>query len=426
MFRRIVGFLSLRLTQLRMDDLPDPRDARGRRWSLKQILTVSLVGLMAGCKSLAEVESLTADLSRAVRRKLGIPRRVPDTTLRDVLCRLSHDDILPLLERLVTQLRVSKSLHRGGFPLHVAALDGRGTALTSWAGDFAQRHLNEKTGHVYGLMRTVTATVVTSPGRPCIHVSPIPAGTNEMGHFQEALRQLCEGPGRFIDLVTYDQGANSRGNAQAVLDRGKHYLMRMNDARRSMQQLTDEMLGTTAIAATDAETIHNRKEVVRSLRLMPVNHTALPQMPRKAIIWEHARTLLRVDSQTLVDGEVQSQLTRFFVSSLPAKDLTPEQWLWLTKAHWGVETTHQVLDQSFEEDDHPWMTNDPNGMLVVAVLRRIALTLLTMFRAVTLKSDTHRAMPWKRLFGWVRNTLIASTEATVASLRQRRVRVATL
>ena len=142
-------------------------------------------------------------------------------------------------------------------------------------------------------------------------------------------------------------------------------------------------------------------------------------MPRVPLIWPHARTLIRVDSQTLVDGQVQNQLTRYFCSSLPTKRLSADQWLWLTKAHWGVETTHQVLDQSFLEDDRPWIRNDPNGMLVVLILRRIAYTLLTMFRSVTLRSDAHRNMPWRMLFEWVRDTLVASTEATVRSLRKR-------
>jgi hypothetical protein len=90
------------------------------------------------------------------------------------------------------------------------------------------------------------------------------------------------------------------------------------------------------------------------------------------------------------------------------------------RAHWRVETTHQILDEKFEEDDHPWILNDPNGMLVLAVLRRIAYTLLTLYRSVTQRSEEKRQMPWKVLFELVRDTLIASTEATVASLRKRR------
>ena len=75
-FRRIVGFLAVQLSSLKLNDVTDRRVRRGRRWQLKQVLGACLLGLMAGCKGLAEVENLTAGLARAVRRKLGIPRRL--------------------------------------------------------------------------------------------------------------------------------------------------------------------------------------------------------------------------------------------------------------------------------------------------------------------------------------------------------------
>jgi hypothetical protein len=42
--------------------------------------------MLAGAKSLAEVEGLSTRMSTPVRRLFGIQRRVPDTTLRDALC----------------------------------------------------------------------------------------------------------------------------------------------------------------------------------------------------------------------------------------------------------------------------------------------------------------------------------------------------
>ncbi len=41
-----------------------------------------------GATNLADVERLSGQLSPAMRKQLGIPRRIPDTTLRDVLCQL--------------------------------------------------------------------------------------------------------------------------------------------------------------------------------------------------------------------------------------------------------------------------------------------------------------------------------------------------
>ncbi|HSM91711.1 MAG TPA: ISAs1 family transposase, partial [Anaeromyxobacteraceae bacterium] len=93
--------------------------------------------------------------------------------------------------------------------------------------------------------------------------------------------------------------------------------------------------------------------------------------------------------------------------------------------HWGVESNHHTLDTAFDEDDRPWIEADANGMLAVLLLRRIAYTLLALYRAVTLRSDGHRAMRWKTLLQKVRDVLIAATEDQLAGLRLRETAAAT-
>jgi hypothetical protein len=107
------------------------------------------------------------------------------------------------------------------------------------------------------------------------------------------------------------------------------------------------------------------------------------------------------------------------VTSLLTEKLTPAQWLLLVRSHWGVETTHQVLDTAFAEDERPWIVASGRGLLNVLVLRRIAYTLLTLFRSVTQRSDEKRAMRWGNLLSWVRTTLVAATLATLEALRAR-------
>jgi len=95
----------------------------------------------------------------------------------------------------------------------------------------------------------------------------------------------------------------------------------------------------------------------------------------------------------------------------------PGQWLQLVRCHWGVENNnHHTLDTAFAEDDRPWIEADADGMLAVLLLRRIAYTLLALYRAVTLRSDDGRATPWKRLMQSVRDVLVAATEEQVAGL----------
>jgi hypothetical protein len=99
---------------------------------------------------------------------------------------------------------------------------------------------------------------------------------------------------------------------------------------------------------------------------------------------------------------------RYFVSSRSPELLTAEQWLYLVRAHWGVENqNHHTLDTAFAEDDRPWIVADAHGMLAVLLLRRIAPTLLALFRAVTLRSDENRATRWLVLLRWMRDALVA-------------------
>jgi hypothetical protein len=85
MNRRLANLRSVRLEEARLDEVRDDRDPRGRRWDLGVLLRAVIVSIASGAKSLADTEAGTASLSRAMRRKLGIARRVPDTTLRDNL-----------------------------------------------------------------------------------------------------------------------------------------------------------------------------------------------------------------------------------------------------------------------------------------------------------------------------------------------------
>ena len=63
--RRLAGVINARLPEVGFQAIADPRDHRGRRWSLEPLLKAIVVGIMSGCNSLQEVEMLTADMSRS-------------------------------------------------------------------------------------------------------------------------------------------------------------------------------------------------------------------------------------------------------------------------------------------------------------------------------------------------------------------------
>lgn len=83
--RRMAGMLSARVPEIGLAQVADARSRRGIRWQkLKPLLAAPPVAMAAGLKSFAETEKLTMEMSRAMRRKLGISRRIPDTTEQPV------------------------------------------------------------------------------------------------------------------------------------------------------------------------------------------------------------------------------------------------------------------------------------------------------------------------------------------------------
>jgi len=425
--RRMGGVLAARLPELDLDAVADPR-ARQGRWSLAQILRATLMGILAGCHSLWETEQLTERLSTPMRRQLGLPRRVPDTSARDTLCRVSLDEIRGRLHQLVFTARRRKALKPVGLPFGVVAMDGKVTALPCLNQQFVQNQ-HPKEGVPYGLVRTVTAALVSAQGRPCIDAIPIPEDTNEMGHFQAALSSLVENYGSLFEVVSYDTGAASRANADAVVNVDKEYLLALNDERRTMWRLANELLATEPVVARTEDVLDNNTTVIRSLRMLAANPSwsyGNGKGPDESI-WPHARTFLRVESVKVRYGVVIERDDRMFVSSLNPKRLTAAQWLLIARRHWAVENeNHNTFDTAFKEDDRPWIEADANGMLVVLLLRRIAYTMLALFRSVTLRSEKNRAMRWKDLLAWVRDTLVGATASSLAGLRPREVVAATL
>jgi hypothetical protein len=177
MTRRLAGMLATRLQEAQFDQVPDGRDDRGQRWSLETLLVTVLTAMAAGARSLAEAERVTASLSRAARRWLGIQRRVPDTTLRDAPCTVQPRHLAPCLHSLVLAAHRRKALQPETLPFGVASLDGKSFSLPSCDDGYAQRQSQAEGLPLVGLLRTITTTLTSSPARPCIDVTPLPATT---------------------------------------------------------------------------------------------------------------------------------------------------------------------------------------------------------------------------------------------------------
>jgi len=424
MNRRSAGWLSRMLPVLGLEKTKDGRRRQGQRWQLGTVLRSALVGLMSGMKSLKNVEWLTADMSKAMRKLLGIPRRLSDSTLRGVLVKLSPDEIRARLNALIRYAHRIKALAPIGLPFGVVAMDGKATALPVWDDRYASRTLHEKTAVAYGLVRTVTCVLVSALGMPCLDAIPLLDGENEVGAFQAYFESMLGHFGHLFRLVTYDAGGTSEENAKAVVEAGKDYLFRLKNELNFMTKAAmgwlSGLIAEQALAQSeDVLSKEGEAYVIRRVYLCQARSWGVFS------IWSHVKTFVRIQSQKVVRGQVISEENRYYGSSLALDVLTPAQWLTVVRNHWGVELTHNVFDSIFKEDDKPWIRTSPRGMLVTLLLRRIAYTLMTLFKSRAFRGDDGIELPWDRLMTWLYNALISATAEDTLGLRDRMAIAAT-
>jgi predicted transposase YbfD/YdcC len=339
--------------------------------------------------------------------------------MRDALGRVQPHDLTSSLHALVLAAHRRKALRLDlDLPFGIASMDGKGFSIPGCDDFYAQRQTRDEGAPLVGVVRTITVTLTSSAAKPCIDVMPIAASTNEMGSFRHALDQLVQTYGHLdlFRLVTYDAGACSLDNANAVREQNLHYLFGLKATQPTLYNQARLWLRSRTVDDADAKTedIAGPNTVVR--RIYIGSSTAEPEG------WTHLRTVLRVESETFdPNGNRIAHEDRYFLSSLATDRLTPEQWLSAVRAHWGVETTHQILDVSFKEDDHPWIESEPRAALVVAILRRIVYTMLALFRSVTQRSDGRRATPWRILLEDIHDSLLTLADHHLHGLRRRKV-----
>lgn len=414
--RRVLGVLVARLPDLGLEQVPDPRGRQGRRWALRSLLVAILTGLIAGRKSFAETEELTADLPRALRSLLGVLRRAPDTTLRGLAVALDPTALRQCLYRQVRAASRRKQLDHQGLPFGVVAIDGKCTATPFIDDRYAQRQTltaGDVAVGVQGLVRTLTTCLISSRAKVCLDAAPIPAETNEMGHFGVAFQELVAQYGRsgLFEMVTLDAGFNSAENATQIDRAGYAYLMRLSDDRRDLTASAIRMLGHRGADEALASTTDKAGSALVVRRLWMAEMGDVDG-------WPHLQRVLRVQSEK-TEGQQTTVENRYYATNYGARALTGAQWLALVRAHWAVENNcHWVWDVAFEEDDRPWLYH-PQGMVVLMVLRRVAYNMLALFRAVTLRGPESRATPWPTLLRAVYRALIRATDRLVQGFRNR-------
>lgn len=409
--RRVLGAMAVGLGSLGLHEVDDHRSTKGRKHPLWRLLTAVLSGVAAGCRSLAELELLTAQMSPPVRRALRLWQRTPDTTLRDLLVEMPLDNLRKLLYKQVRAAHRRKQLDPRGLPCGVVAIDGKYTSTRLPDDTYAQRQKDRS-----WVVRTLSASLVSARAPVFIDAMPIPKERNEESAFEAALDDLLDAYKNLnlFEVLTADAGLASEANAAKINACGLGYVFTLKGNQPELLSEVDRQLARRPLAQAEAmsKTRMDKKTVVIR-RLWRTTEVA-------GYHWPHLRMALRVRSEVQRDGQVIAHDDRLFATNVPTNRFTPAQWLRVIRAHWRVENEcHGTLDRVFREDERPWL-HQAHGLLVMNLLRRLTFNILDLFRRVSSrlkKKNEELITPWAAVCAWIRTGLVAADEGMLFGLR---------
>jgi predicted transposase YbfD/YdcC len=356
-------------------------------------------------KSLRAIERLSRDLADSGRIK-GLLRRVADSTLGDFLCRLSPTDLRRHLHQQIHTEHRRKALEPTVLPIRCIAIDGKTTATLDFEAHRNCQKQSPENQPPYWLHRVVNATLISASAAVCIDQIPIAAKTNDMGIFPKFWKKLLETYGRtnLFELVTMDSGFCSEKNARLIDKSQKAYWISLKDNQPELKREAERVLQAKAKreapeAQKDWEQDSSRGWIRRQLW----RSTEMAGWGK----WSHLRqvVLLRVLARQ-PDGTERVLEDRYYVTNLVYGRLDGAQLIRLARAHWRIENDlHGALDIQWQEDHSRWVQRK-NGLIVSSLLRVIAYNLMSLLRAVHLRTIEARSAAWEQLRDWVRDAML--------------------
>jgi hypothetical protein len=396
------------------DDVQDPRARRGRRWPFEQLLDAAFLGMVAGCATLRDVEAQTDEMGQAGRAYVA--RRVPDTTLYELLGRLGIEELRKKLRQQVRSLYRAKSLEPEALPCGVVSIDGKGIGTLEHDAEATAQKAHHEDGSPYWLVRALRAVLTSSEARPCIDQMPVAAKTNEMGDFPAFFDGLEQAYGRLnlFEIVTVDAGMTSKKNAEHIHGAHRAYVMALKETQPELLREAERLLRPRTQAPPAAETPWEKAQG-KQVRRRLYRTTEIAGYHE----WTHLQQAWLVVQETLsADGTIAIE-DRFFLTSVRPGRLSAAQILLVVRGHWRIENDcFWSLDTQWGEDDRPWRSTG-RAVEVVSFFRLMAYNLLQLARQRHLRPRRAGGRPadpppWRRMFEWTRQALRLALDPPLA------------
>lgn len=342
--------------------VPDPRGARGKRFSLVAMLTLAVTAILANHLSELAIAEWGAAQSPAVRHALGFARGVTP-----------HQTTVQRLFRALDPARLAQALTTGFAPATAAP---RGTDAVAMDGKTLRGRLPFAPAgtapiHLLTLYCQTTGAVLAHREIAC-------TGDKAEAELTVAPALLAQinWAGR---VLTGDALFCQRKLCQQVVDAGGDYLLVVKENQLTLRHDLATLFASRADAAlraaslpawdmreaTHTERGHGREEHRRLCASTELNDY---------LDWPHVAQVCTVE-RTWHDGKGTHTAARYLVTSLPPTVANAARLLTLTRGHWGIENgLHYVKDVTLQEDRSTLHVGA--GPMVMAMLRDTAVSVL--------------------------------------------------
>ena len=287
----------------------------------------------------------------------------------------------------------------------------------SWKKDYPFLQEKRRDGNrVIGEIRVVSVLLVRCNAPVFLDAVPVRGATNEMGTFKEVFERLMDqwGDKQLFRLVSVDAGMVSRDNADTVDAADMGYLMAVKGNQPDMHAEMKRQLAGRSHAEADHFSSEPYQGNTVEYRLWRTKDIAGWNG------WSHIKQGFREERRVIPNDTKKKTTvgTRYFVTNRLFPHLTSKDWLQVIRNHWQVENNgHCTLDVSMKEDKRPW-SRHPHVHLIVALLRRVAFNLLSLYRGVYQRNEENRSVPWRSLLNQVYTVWVSATEKDLLDRRE--------
>ena len=361
-------------------EMKDPRDDRGKRHELLDIIVIAICAVICGADNWVEVEMFGNAKRDWFEQFLALPHGIPShDTFGEVFARIDPDQFQGSFLRWIQSI---SHLTAG----QVIAIDGK--------------TLRGSHDRILGKGAIEMVSAWASANHLVLGQVKVEEGSNEITVIPELLRVLAvQGC-----IVTIDAIGCQTDIAEAIIDKEGDYVLAL---KANQGQLFEDVKSLFDIEFAERKPFHwvehdyhrmvdkghGRVEIRQCWIVTDEEYLTYVRQHKE---WAGLRSVILVRGERRVGGQT-SQKDRYYISSLVSDAASCLQ---AVRSHWGIENcVHWVLDLAFREDES--RVRKDHGPQNLAVLRHMAMNLLKQDK--TTRAGTHA----KRLrAGWDQDYLL--------------------